>query len=173
MNRTLTLRVLVQSFCFAAVLSLAAVSCSKKQTVEGDGNATETYNVDQNDVNSGRADSDSNNAMGMKTVYFPFDSSDLTGDANRILQANAQILKANPEVKIQIEGHCDERGGIQYNLALGERRAGAVKRKLQAMGIAASRIETISLGKEKPMALGHTESDHAQNRRGNFVITSK
>src|SRR3989344_9243445 len=111
--------------------------------------------------------------MGLQTINFPFDSFELTSDANRRLQANADILKANPTANIQVEGHCDERGGIQYNLALGEKRANAVKRKLSALGIGGTRIETISYGKEKPIALGHTESDHDQNRRANFVITSK
>ncbi len=79
----------------------------------------------------------------------------------------------NESLEIQIEGHCDERGGIQYNLALGDKRANALRRKLISMGIDGDRIETISYGKERPLALSQSESAWAQNRRGNFVITSK
>jgi len=166
-------RMLVQSLCLVALTSVALFTgCSGKKTT-GEGEAAESYTVDQEDIKSGRADSDSGNAMGLQTINFPFDSFELTSDANRRLQANADILKANPTANIQVEGHCDERGGIQYNLALGEKRANAVKRKLSALGIGGTRIETISYGKEKPIALGHTESDHDQNRRANFVITSK
>lgn len=166
-------RVLISSLALVLALGLTTVSCSKKQTVAGEGEGTETYSVNDSDIASGRADSDSNNAMGLKTVYFPFDSFELTGESKATLQQNAEILKSNPALKIQIEGHCDERGGIQYNLALGEKRANAARRQLQAMGVANSRIETISLGKERPIALGQTETDHGQNRRANFVITSK
>jgi peptidoglycan-associated lipoprotein len=165
-------RVLFQSFLITAITTLSMVACSSKKTAT-DGAATETYAVDQEDIKSGRADSDSGNAMGLQTINFPFDSFELNGEANRRIQNNAGILKQNGSVNVQIEGHCDERGGIQYNLALGEKRANAIKRKLVAAGIAGSRIETISLGKEKPIAMGNTESDHEQNRRGNFVITSK
>lgn len=173
MKSMLKYRVLSQSLCVVAVMALFAVGCSSKKTTPEEGEGTETYTVDEQDIKSGRADSDSGNALGLQTVNFPFDSFELTADANRKLQENADILKANPSANIQIEGHCDERGGIQYNLALGEKRANAVKRKLVSLGIAESRMETISYGKEKPIALGHTETDHDQNRRANFVITSK
>ena len=165
-------RMLFQSFLIAAIASLSMVACSSKKTAT-EGEATETYAVDQEDIKSGRADSDSGNAMGLQTINFPFDSFELNGEANRRIQANAAVLKQTGAATVQVEGHCDERGGIQYNLALGEKRANAIKRKLVAAGIAGTRIETLSLGKEKPISMGHTESDHDQNRRGNFVITSK
>jgi peptidoglycan-associated lipoprotein len=118
-------------------------------------------------------DSDSGKAMGLQTIHFPFDSFDMDSTAKSTASANADILKAKPSVKVQIEGHCDERGGIQYNIALGEKRANAVKKYLEDLGVAGDRISTISYGKEKPIDPGHTEEAWAKNRRANFSITSK
>jgi peptidoglycan-associated lipoprotein len=117
--------------------------------------------------------SDDNTAGGLQTVYFDFDSSNLTGAARSTLENNAQFLKAQTKVDIQVEGHCDERGGHQYNLALGERRARAVKDYLVALGVKVNRVSIISYGKEKPVAFGHDESAWSKNRRANFVITAK
>jgi len=151
------------------VLSLAA--CSKKQNTAPDAGASGP--VTDSDINSSTADSDSGNAMGIKTIHFPFDSFEIVGENREILNNNVKILKDNPNVAIQVEGHCDERGGIQYNLALGEKRANAVKQQYVAKGIAGSRLTTISMGKEKPVATGSGEEAWAQNRRANFVITAK
>jgi peptidoglycan-associated lipoprotein len=151
------------------VLSLAA--CSKKQTVNPEG--TTGGDVSQNDISTGASDSDSNNAMGIQTVRFPFDSFEIVGENKEILRNNIRILKDNPSVNVQIEGHCDERGGIQYNLALGEKRANAVKAQVVAGGVAGARVTIISMGKEKPVATGSDEAAWAQNRRANFVITAR
>lgn len=118
-------------------------------------------------------DSDSLRAGNLQTVYFNYDSSDLTSSVIESLEANAQFLKDNPAVEVQIEGHCDDRGGIQYNLALGEKRAKSVKQYLEALGVESGRISTISYGKERPKAFGSEESSWSQNRRANFVIMSK
>ena len=118
-------------------------------------------------------DSDSNTAGGLQTVYFAFNSATLSSETRSMLDANAEYLKGNGDIKIQIEGHCDERGGVQYNLALGEKRANATRDYLVSMGVSSSRVDTISLGKEKPRAFGHDESAWGQNRRSNFVITAK
>ena len=83
------------------------------------------------------------------------------------------VVKENSSVNVQIEGHCDERGGIQYNLALGEKRANAIAQQMAAAGISKARIATITMGKEKPLVMGSDESSWSKNRRGNFVITSK
>lgn len=117
--------------------------------------------------------SDENTAGPLKTVFFAFDSSRLSSAAKSTLEQNAMWLKAVAAVDVQIEGHCDERGGQQYNLALGERRAKAVKSYLEALGVKTSRISVISYGKEKPTAYGHDEESWAKNRRANFVITAK
>ena len=118
-------------------------------------------------------DSDNGKAGGLKTVFFGFDSSSLDGDTKSALQGNADYLKANANVDVQVEGHCDERGGRQYNLALGERRANAVRDYLVALGVEAKRISTISYGSERPKAEGSNEEAWAQNRRANFVVTAK
>lgn len=118
-------------------------------------------------------DSDSSKAGGLRTVFFAYDSSTLSGEARSTLEANVAYLKDNSSVEIQVEGHCDERGGVQYNLALGERRAKVVRDYMVAMGISSSRVTTISFGKERPLSFGHDESAWGQNRRANFVVTGK
>ncbi|HKJ74926.1 MAG TPA: peptidoglycan-associated lipoprotein Pal [Alphaproteobacteria bacterium] len=104
------------------------------------------------------------------TVYFGFDKYDLTGDAQATLRRQAQWLKTYGNVTVTVEGHCDERGTREYNLALGERRANAVKNYLVALGVSASRIQTISYGKERPAVLGSNEAAWAKNRRAVTVI---
>jgi peptidoglycan-associated lipoprotein len=98
-------------------------------------------------------------------VFFAFDRSDITPEAQEILARQADWLRRYPNVTVTIEGHCDERGTREYNLALGERRAQAVKNVLVASGIPASRISTISYGKERPAVVGSSEEAYAQNRR--------
>jgi peptidoglycan-associated lipoprotein len=98
-------------------------------------------------------------------VFFAFDRSDITPEARETLARQADWLRRYPNVTVTIEGHCDERGTREYNLALGERRAQAVKNVLVALGIPASRISTISYGKERPAVVGSTEEAYAQNRR--------
>lgn len=156
------------------VASLAIVGCSKKQTVDNtDASAGSSAPVTDSDINNSAADSDSGNAMGIQTIHFPYDSFEITGENKEILKNNIKILKDNPTVNVQIEGHCDDRGGIQYNLALGEKRANAVKSRITAGGIAGSRVTTISMGKDHPVAQGSDEETWAKNRRANFVITAK
>lgn len=99
-------------------------------------------------------------------VFFDFDKSSLKPEAQTVLQRQAAWLKSNPSVRVTIEGHCDERGTREYNLALGERRANAVKDYLTALGIDRSRVKTISYGKERPVAMGSNAAAWAQNRRG-------
>jgi len=118
-------------------------------------------------------DSDSNKAGALKTVYFDFNSAVLRSDTKDTLKGNADFLKANATVEVQVEGHCDERGSVQYNIALGEKRAMAVKQYLTSLGVQGKRITTISFGKERPIAFGHDEGAWSQNRRGNFVVTAK
>ena len=109
----------------------------------------------------------------LKDIRFDFDKYDIRpGDAGT-LKENAALLMNYPRVKIQVEGHCDERGTNEYNLALGERRANAAKRYLISVGITADRISAISYGEEKPQDAGHNEEAWSKNRRGHFVILSK
>lgn len=108
--------------------------------------------------------------LNLRDVNFDYDKSNLRGDAITILAEHARLLKENPNVKILIEGHCDERGTIEYNLALGERRASAVKNYLKDYGITADRLSTISYGKERPLDSRANEEVWAKNRRAAFVI---
>jgi peptidoglycan-associated lipoprotein len=107
-----------------------------------------------------------------ETVYFAFDDYTLNGDAKTRLESLAEHLKGSQTTVVQIEGHCDERGSIEYNLALGERRAQSVKNFLVQLGIDASRLSTISYGEEKPAVTGSSESSWAKNRRAEFVLTT-
>ncbi|HEY7791452.1 MAG TPA: peptidoglycan-associated lipoprotein Pal [Vicinamibacterales bacterium] len=106
-------------------------------------------------------------------VFYKFDSAEIDEDARTALQKDADLLKKYPDWKITIEGHCDERGTAEYNLALGERRATTVQAYLVSLGIAADRIRTVSYGKEFPFDPGHDEQAWARNRRAHFVVTSK
>lgn len=109
----------------------------------------------------------------LKDIYFAFDQYDLSDEARRILTESAKIALAHPNLKIQIEGHCDERGSSEYNLALGERRAVSAKLYLIRLGVKGGQLSTISYGEEMPANPGHTEEAWAKNRRCHFVILSK
>ncbi len=104
-------------------------------------------------------------------VFFAFDSSAISLDAAEVLNTQVKWLKKHEEVKVVVQGYCDERGTREYNLALGERRANAVKQYLVSKGIAADRISIISYGKERPAVLGSNEAAWAQNRRAVTVVT--
>ena len=103
-------------------------------------------------------------------IHFDFDKYDIRDDAKPVLERLAQWLKNNPKARILIEGHCDERGTNQYNLALGERRASATKNYLMALGISSSRIDTVTYGEERPLCREQTEECWQLNRRAHFVI---
>ncbi len=104
------------------------------------------------------------------TVNFALDSYDIDARARAILDSQAQWLARYPNVPVSLEGHCDERGTREYNLALGDRRANAAKNYLAARGVSATRIATISYGKERPLALGSDEASWAQNRRAVTIV---
>jgi peptidoglycan-associated lipoprotein len=103
-------------------------------------------------------------------VFFDFDKSDIKPEGRAVLQRQADWLKKYPNVTVTVEGHCDDRGTREYNLALGERRATAVKKILVALGVPANRVSTISYGKERPAVVGDNEQAWAQNRRGVTVV---
>jgi len=106
----------------------------------------------------------------LKDVYYQFDSVELEGEAIEILKKNAEWLKANPKVRVEVEGHCDDVGSAEYNLALGAKRAQTAKDFLVAQGIAAERLVTISYGKEAPACFELTEACRVRNRRARFVM---
>jgi peptidoglycan-associated lipoprotein len=105
----------------------------------------------------------------VKDIYFDYDKSDIRGDQSASVQGDAQFLSQHPNISFTIEGHCDDRGSTEYNLALGDQRASSVKSALTTAGVSASRIKTISYGKEKPFCLEDNEACWQQNRRGHFV----
>ncbi len=109
----------------------------------------------------------------LKDIHFDFDKYDIHPGDTEILKENGTLLKKYSNVKIQIEGHCDERGTVEYNLALGERRANSTKKYLTSLGISPDRISTISYGKERPADPGHNEEAWAKNRRAHTIILSK
>jgi peptidoglycan-associated lipoprotein len=116
---------------------------------------------------------DLNRNSPLKPVYFALDSDELTPDSQKILDEDALLMKKYGSWAITIEGHCDERGTAEYNLALGERRAVAARTYLLSLGIAADRLRTVSYGKEFPFEPGHDETAWSKNRRAHFVVTAK
>ena len=104
-----------------------------------------------------------------RSVYYEYDKFEIAADGVKVVDANAQYLREHPDAKIKVEGNADERGSSEYNLALGQRRADAVQRRMTILGIPADRIESVSYGKEKPKAAGHDESSWSENRRSDIV----
>ena len=118
------------------------------------------------------SDADFRRSVQSNTVNFALDMYDIDPTARAILDSQAEWLARNPNVRITIEGHCDERGTREYNLALGDRRANAAKNYLASRGISPTRITTISYGKERPIALGSDDASWAQNRRAVTIVIS-
>ena len=126
-----------------------------------------------NDSISSASLDDLNRSSPLKPAFFEYDSAELAPPAQAALTENAAVLKRYPSWTITIEGHCDERGTAEYNLALGERRAVAARTYLVSLGIPADRLRTVSYGKEFPFDSGHDDPAYAKNRRAHFVITAK
>jgi peptidoglycan-associated lipoprotein len=163
-----------RAFFTTLMVALLAVGCSSNKPKNNQDAGADAANGANNGLSLElNGDSDSNNAGGLQTVFFAYDSSTLDSSSKNTMNNNAEFLKANASVDIQIEGHADERGGRQYNLALGERRAKAMRDYLVAMGVSSKRISTISYGNERTLAEGHDESAWSKNRRANFVVTAK
>jgi peptidoglycan-associated lipoprotein len=112
-------------------------------------------------------------AAGLRDVFFAFDSWTITEEGRMALAHDAEWIKANPDSLIKIEGHCDERGTLAYNLVLGEKRAKAVRNYLVELGVSANRLAVVSYGKERPFCKEHTESCYQQNRRGHLVLRTR
>jgi peptidoglycan-associated lipoprotein len=166
-------------------LSLAIGGCAKKELVKDDDSlartgavtkpaddaaATTPVPIAQDSVVKEEATVSPEALKPFDTVYFDFDSYVLRQDARDSLDKNATWLKSNAGQKVRLEGHCDERGSDEYNLALGEKRARAAMNYLVTLGISADRLATISYGKEKPADPGHNDAAWAKNRRVDFVI---
>ncbi len=131
-----------------------------------------TEKIDTTPMNYGSTGSDSGSFEGLKSISFDYDKATLAAGEKAKLEGNVQWLKKNGG-KMQIEGHCDQRGSTEYNLSLGERRAISVKKMMVSMGVSADKLTTVSFGKEKLLSTGESESDLAKNRRANFVPSGK
>jgi peptidoglycan-associated lipoprotein len=141
------------------------------------GSATASARVDVNSGNEGAGPVNRGPAgvselfdQNVKDAFFDLDKADLSDDARNALTKDAEFLRSYPQVRISVEGHCDERGSTEYNLGLGQRRAEAAKNYLISLGISGERVETVSFGKEKPFCTEHEESCWHENRRAHFVM---
>ena len=162
-------RLLFSSLVLSLVCGLGA--CSKKKTTDNGDVAADTTAAATTPVDTGPAVGTPIPELG--AVYFAYDSFNLTPASKTALNKHIEWLKANPNRSVQIEGHTDERGTTEYNLALGERRSGAVKEYLTGKGIPASQLSTISYGEERPAVQGSTEASWSKNRRAEFVSAGK
>jgi len=184
MKGTFSCKWAVLALCVAALVS---VGCAKKQTVKSEGTqAPPTAAPAEAPVKEAPVPGAAAPAMPpaaapgvavteeqrsqFDDVRFDFDKSDLKEDGRKTCQVVADYLRKNPKAKLQIEGHCDERGTAEYNLALGERRATAVMTYLVSLGVPKAALSTVSFGKEKPLDPGHNEDAWAKNRRAHFVL---
>ncbi|MDD9950788.1 MAG: OmpA family protein [Zetaproteobacteria bacterium] len=146
-----------------AFLVLGVTQCSDSPATE------ETIVTEPSEIPAEPGDAGLDSAAQATTIYFAFDSHVVTMEGQSVLEAMAAQLKSSG-ASIQIEGHCDMRGSIEYNLALGQRRADAVKDVLVQLGVDAAKVSTISYGKEKPAMSGDSEEAHAKNRRAEFNL---
>jgi peptidoglycan-associated lipoprotein len=162
----------------AVLLTLTLAACASSDTEEmGDsdtgmassssssGGSASSSGANTNGGLSAAQIRERDNAMAMTVFYFEFDRSDLSAEARAALVHHANYLKENPSRRYRLEGHADERGTREYNLALGERRAQAIERYLQVQGVSSNQLETISYGEENPVDAGATEAAYARNRR--------
>ena len=122
---------------------------------------------------SGKSLDDLNRDSPLRPLFFALDSADVSEDGQKVLAENATLMKKYPTWSITVEGHCDERGTAEYNLALGERRALAAKNYLVSLGVPADKVKVVSYGKEFPFEPGHEDAAWSKNRRAHFVITAK
>ena len=175
-------RIFVCSVMMCMFIALMATGCAKKaadqaeEVVPPQNAAPAEAGQDMKLAGTTPADATTAQAPALvtgfdKKIFFDFDKFDLNPESTEALNGLAALLKANIDIKVKIEGNCDERGTTEYNLALGERRGKAAMDYLTAQGIDAARLATISYGKEKPADPGHNEEAWAKNRRDEFILT--
>ena len=167
-------------FCIIVLIILFAAGCSKKTTKVPEQPPVETEQpkpvpeekVPEKKIEP-KKEAEPKVALAFQTVYFDFDKYNISSNQRDVLASNARVLEAYPDVKVLIIGNCDERGTIEYNLALGDKRANTVKEYLQNYGINSNRLSTLSYGEEQPADPGHNEVAWAKNRRAEFKIVQK
>jgi len=161
----------------AALCMLAATGCNKKKPPVAAGDTTTTPAVETTTVASGEEvrtglPDPKGETLTLGKIYFEFDAATLSDDAKTTLKKNAETLLGNVDVRVRLEGHADERGSTQYNLALGERRANAVKTYLSTLGVSVGRMELVSYGEEKGADAGHDDAAWSKNRRVELTVTA-
>lgn len=167
-------KVIKTVFVFSICSILVACGSKDKKADESGALAGEPGSeISSKNMNFDAEGSDGGKIEGLSTVNFEYDQASLTDRARTQLKENANWIKNNGSAVVQIEGHCDTRGSVEYNLALGERRAKAVKNYLVNLGVDAKRMTIISYGEEKPLEDTNSETAHARNRRANFVPLPK
>lgn len=158
-----------------AVPVLAIAACSSHKSANNGADSAMGAGTGMENANGANSSSEEQARLQMQElqrnniVYFDLDKYDIRSDFAQMLDAHANFLRSNPSYKVTVEGHADERGTPEYNIALGERRANAVKMYLQGKGVSVDQISIVSYGKEKPAVLGHDESAYAKNRRAVLV----
>lgn len=170
------IRILLTSLLLCFTLSGCASKSAKEEgtAVEDRGAAAadkgaQTYGAGQETRGGLAALDDPNSPLSVRTIYFDYDSSDIRPEYRGTVEAHAAFLASNPTITMALEGHADERGSREYNLALGERRAQTVKRQMVLLGAATEQIRTTSYGEERPVSDGHDEGSWSQNRRVEFI----
>ncbi|WP_448506164.1 peptidoglycan-associated lipoprotein Pal [Immundisolibacter sp.] len=172
--------------CLIALTAVAATGCAKKATTRAGGDASTSASGTAGAGNgygtqgagsgggfgAGSLD-DPSSPLSQRKIYFGFDRYDVGEEYRSLAEAHAGYLRSNPSAAVTLEGHTDERGSREYNIALGERRSNAVRDLMVALGASASQITTVSYGEEKPAADCHDESCWSQNRRVEIVYTSR
>lgn len=153
------------------IATLAACHSGTKLNQATGANAGNTTGAQATNVAPAQVDelNNPNGPLAKRSIYFDFDSYTVKSDYQSLLQAHAQYLRSHPDRHVLIQGNTDERGTTEYNLALGEQRSEAVLHDLETLGVPDSQLEAVSLGKEKPLAMGHDEASWAQNRRADLV----
>jgi len=174
----------LNTLAFAVSASILLAACSSTPTTEatkpagGDTTTPPVQKTDNRSVQPVQAATidpldDPKGALAQRSVYFDFDSYVVKPEYNQLVTAHSKYLSSQSARKIVLQGNTDERGGREYNLALGQKRADAVRKGMTAMGVADAQIEVVSFGKEKPKAEGHDEAAWSQNRRADIVYTAK
>ena len=160
------------AFVLVAFFTLSLVGCATDTTEVPDGAETSGVGTDAGAGGSelaGVLSARQEELLAQRRIYFTFDSSTIDEESREILEAHAAHIAANSELRVHLEGHCDERGTREYNLALGERRAQAVDRVMRLLGVAGARATTVSYGEERPLAPEHNESAWRLNRRVEII----
>jgi peptidoglycan-associated lipoprotein len=166
---------------FLLALSAATVGCGGRNQAEAPTPRTEASSstptiestpVSVEKISDERLDDDSRRGTLEQRIHFGYDQSDLSPAARHVLEQKAEVLRATPSLSLRIEGHADERGSDEYNLALSNRRAAAAKRLLVSLGISSDRLETVGYGEEQPLDQEESEAAWARNRRDEFRVTS-